>query len=312
MRRLPYLQIRTNISLFITDIPQARYQAEVFRYKNKTSADSILSHNSLFLRMFANIIKCTMINGTQFSNLLSEISQLKEQVEEILKNGNISIPAINRGMESALSIVETFKSLQAEQIDRLSHSIADQQIELTQLNRIYEKYQHSIEEQKKKMEELLEQMQNLRQPIIPESPQTILIKEENREEPCAGFSEKPRDISEETVQSLPIPSAEEPEEREPVAPAASATHEQGTYLLSDLLEKKNLSDFRKAFSLNDRFRFKRELFGNNEDAMNTVISELNDIRTYEESMNYIENKLQWDKEQEAVSDFIKLLEKRFL
>ena len=46
--------------------------------------------------------------------------------------------------------------------------------------------------------------------------------------------------------------------------------------------------------------------------MNTVISELNDIRTYEESMNYIENKLQWDKEQEAVSDFIKLLEKRFL
>ena len=253
-----------------------------------------------------------MINGTQFSNLLSEISQLKEQVEEILKNGNISIPAINRGMESALSIVETFKSLQAEQIDRLSHSIADQQIELTQLNRIYEKYQHSIEEQKKKMEELLEQMQNLRQPIIPESPQTILIKEENREEPCAGFSEKPRDIYEETVQSLPIPSAEEPEEREPVAPAASATHEQETYLLSDLLEKKNLSDFRKAFSLNDRFRFKRELFGNNEDAMNTVISELNDIRTYEESMNYIENKLQWDKEQEAVSDFIKLLEKRFL
>ncbi|MCS3064474.1 hypothetical protein NXX40_20010 [Parabacteroides distasonis] len=53
------------------------------------------------------------------------------------------------------------------------------------------------------------------------------------------------------------------------------------------MEKKNLSDFRKAFSLNDRFRFRRELFGGNEEKMNKAISDLNDLSSYEESVTYL-------------------------
>ena len=86
---------------------------------------------------------------------------------------------------------------------------------------------------------------------------------------------------------------------------------QGVFL-SDILEKKNLSDFRKAFSLNDRFRFRRELFGGNEDKMNEAITDLNDIHSYEESVTYLNNELKWNIEDEAVADFLKLLEKRFL
>lgn len=86
---------------------------------------------------------------------------------------------------------------------------------------------------------------------------------------------------------------------------------QGVFL-SDILEKKNLSDFRKAFSLNDRFRFRRELFGGNEDKMNKAITDLNDIHSYEESVTYLNNELKWNIEDEAVADFLKLLEKRFL
>lgn len=86
---------------------------------------------------------------------------------------------------------------------------------------------------------------------------------------------------------------------------------QGVFL-SDLLEKKNLSDFRKAFSLNDRFRFRRELFGGDEEKMNKAITDLNDIHSYEESVTYLNNELKWNIEDEAVADFIKLLEKRFL
>lgn len=89
------------------------------------------------------------------------------------------------------------------------------------------------------------------------------------------------------------------------------TEKQGIFL-SDLLEKKNLSDFRKAFSLNDRFRFRRELFGGDEEKMNKAITDLNDIHSYEESVAYLNNKLKWNIEDEAVADFIKLLEKRFL
>lgn len=82
--------------------------------------------------------------------------------------------------------------------------------------------------------------------------------------------------------------------------------------LNEILEKQSLSDFRKAFSLNDRFRFRRELFGGDEARMNKAISDLNEIHSYEESVTYLNNELKWNVEDAAVADFMKLLEKRFL
>lgn len=81
--------------------------------------------------------------------------------------------------------------------------------------------------------------------------------------------------------------------------------------LNDILEKRNLSDFRKAFSLNDRFRFRRELFGGSEERMNSAINDLNMVASLEESLSYLKNKLNWNMEDAPVADFIKLLEKRF-
>lgn len=81
--------------------------------------------------------------------------------------------------------------------------------------------------------------------------------------------------------------------------------------LNDVLEKKNLTDFRKAFSLNDRFYFRRELFGGDEAKMNKVIADLNDIQSYEESLQYLHNKQNWDTKSAPVADFFALLEKRF-
>lgn len=128
------------------------------------------------------------------------------------------------------------------------------------------------------------------------------------------------------IGSLPEPSASvvaepevvAPEVEEPVVEAAAepeiktvVADKQGVSL-SDMLEKKNLSDFRKAFSLNDRFRFRRELFGGDEEKMNKAIADLNGIRSYEDSVAYLNDELKWNVEDEAVADFLKLLEKRFL
>lgn len=90
------------------------------------------------------------------------------------------------------------------------------------------------------------------------------------------------------------------------------SNERTGLFLNDLLEKNNLSDFRKAFSLNDRFRFRRELFGGDEERMNKAINELNELHSYEDSISYLNDELKWNIEDEAVADFIKLLEKRFL
>lgn len=87
--------------------------------------------------------------------------------------------------------------------------------------------------------------------------------------------------------------------------------EKPSISLNEVLEKKNLSDFRKAFSLNDRFRFRRELFGGDEEKMNRAVRELNELHTFEDSIAYLHNQLQWNVEDAAVADFIQLLEKRF-
>lgn len=136
-----------------------------------------------------------------------------------------------------------------------------------------------------------------------------------------------------TPPSAPLSPADRPEITEsipsaPVAPGADSREtpmartrplvspqltigEKPAISLNEVLEKKNLSDFRKAFSLNDRFRFRRELFGGDEEKMNRAIRDLNELHTFEDSITYLHNELQWNVDDAAVADFIQLLEKRF-
>jgi hypothetical protein len=96
-----------------------------------------------------------------------------------------------------------------------------------------------------------------------------------------------------------------------LAPAPAAAEEKPLISLNDALEKKKLSDFRKAFNLNDRFYFRKELFGGDEAKMNKVLTDLNEIHSYEESLKYLNETQNWDTENTIVATFLKLLEKRF-
>ena len=78
------------------------------------------------------------------------------------------------------------------------------------------------------------------------------------------------------------------------------------------MEKAKLTDLRKAFTLNDRFRFCRELFGGDEQQMNCVISELNETASYGQALVLLKNVTDWDFENDSVIDFLKLVERRFL
>lgn len=149
--------------------------------------------------------------------------------------------------------------------------------------------------------------------------ETVIVREPEIEpevkEPVREIIiEKPETIiqPEIIISPEPVVTTQAKPEKQAEAPHKPITTEKQGVFLSDILEKKNLSDFRKAFSLNDRFRFRRELFGGNEEKMNKAITDLNDIHSYEESVTYLNNELKWNIEDEAVADFIKLLEKRFL
>ena len=178
------------------------------------------------------------------------------------------------------------------------------------LNDLHSLETAQIEMLRKQMEAHQALIQSLPNPVATAVPAPEEYKPEVKEEPVAEPVIVPEPKME-PVQEVIIEKTEiVTEQSEP--PHKSVTSEKQNVFLSDILEKKNLSDFRKAFSLNDRFRFRRELFGGNEEKMNKAITDLNDIHSYEESVTYLNNELKWNIEDEAVADFIKLLEKRFL
>ena len=118
----------------------------------------------------------------------------------------------------------------------------------------------------------------------------------------------------------PIPAADElpsvqpaPVSRNTAPPAASSSfREKAETSLNDRMEKAKLTDLRKAFTLNDRFRFCRELFGGDEQRMSRVVSELNEICSYKTSLAHLKSVTDWDFKNDSVLDFLKLVERRFL
>lgn len=65
------------------------------------------------------------------------------------------------------------------------------------------------------------------------------------------------------------------------------------------------------FTLNDRFRFKRELFGNSDADFNNTLALVASMENYDEAEDYFLNELQWDPAREDVKDFLDILKKYF-
>lgn len=81
--------------------------------------------------------------------------------------------------------------------------------------------------------------------------------------------------------------------------------------LEELLSRRLTRDLKKAISLNDWFRFKRELFGDNENLMDSTITYLNGLGSFDEAGGYIRKAFSWDMDSAAAQDFMNILEKRF-
>lgn len=74
---------------------------------------------------------------------------------------------------------------------------------------------------------------------------------------------------------------------------------------------KPITDLRRAISLNDSFRFVRELFGGDAGRMNAVVEQLGKASSLDEAMEIWHSEAHLDEENEAVADFMELLRKYF-
>lgn len=72
-----------------------------------------------------------------------------------------------------------------------------------------------------------------------------------------------------------------------------------------------IADRPAEFSINDKFRFRRELFGNSDVELNEALNVINAMSSIAEIEDYFYNDLCWDPENEDVKDFIRIVSARF-
>ena len=95
------------------------------------------------------------------------------------------------------------------------------------------------------------------------------------------------------------PAAEEPESEEKIT-------------VDEAYIRNKSKDLSNAFSINDMFRFRRELFGNNAAEMTDAINLVDAMQSYDEAEDYFYNELGWDKDSEEVTEFMTIIKNHFI
>ncbi len=109
--------------------------------------------------------------------------------------------------------------------------------------------------------------------------------------------------------SRDIEISKEPEPAPAIAKPASVVEEQVSPKAA--VYGKPVDDIRQAISLGDRFLYQRELFGQNAELMQRTLTEINELKSFDEAMTYIGSRFQWDTESNSYQQFIVSLHRRF-
>ena len=81
--------------------------------------------------------------------------------------------------------------------------------------------------------------------------------------------------------------------------------------LDEKLARNNSKNLRKAFSLNDKFRFRRELFSNSDTEMTDTLNLIEAMSSYSEAEEYFFTDMQWDPKLPEVEDFMLIIKNHF-
>ncbi|EFF53489.1 conserved hypothetical protein [Bacteroides ovatus SD CMC 3f] len=171
-------------------------------------------------------------------------------------------------------------------------------------------------------------------PVIIQSLESVVVKEDEEgeaivaeekpvviaaaAETAAAAAEEEEEEEEEEEAAAEEEEEEEEEEgkkeepaivEEPVVETVVKEEEPKSAVLGESL--KLSAGLRHAISLNDSFRFSRELFGGNTDLMNRVIEQISVMSSYKTAVAFLSSKVELNEEKEAVNDFLELLKKYF-
>ncbi len=137
---------------------------------------------------------------------------------------------------------------------------------------------------------------------VPEPDPEELPEAEDEPDITVEFIEAQEDVLPEPEEEMPVP---------PVPTEFPEMDEPEILRVDEKLQRTLSKDIRKAISVNDRFRFQRELFAGSANAMNTAIEHIEMMNSYGNAELYFFSQLNWDRENEVVQDFMNLVRNHF-
>lgn len=170
----------------------------------------------------------------------------------------------------------------------------------------------------RKARQLAEGLEESAAPDLDTVPETVVAVEKPAPVPApapvaAPVPEAPaeEEPAAEAEKQTEEPEAEEVAESVHFEEAEDAGEEPAVLTLDEKLARERATDISKAFTLNDRFRFCRELFRNSNDEFKETLEVIGTMSDMEEAEEYFYNDLCWDPEKDEVKEFMAIVAKHF-
>ena len=154
----------------------------------------------------------------------------------------------------------------------------------------------NILQMRDRLDQMLTELDTVQKPVEGESIQPILTEKEIEETILEEVEEE-----KETLQVVESQSQIEVQETIKNVSAGSILGER----------IRPVTDLRQSISLNDSFRFSRELFNGDSEQMNRVIEQISEMSSLDTAIAFLYSKVNVDEENEAMIDFQELLKKYF-
>ncbi len=148
------------------------------------------------------------------------------------------------------------------------------------------------------------------EPVV--APEPSVVQPEPAPEPTPVSEPEPTPVDEPESEPVEAPTPA-PEEVEPEAESEEfePDPDDQPLTLDEALHRDMTKDLRQAFSLNDRYRYRRELFGNSDSVMNETLNLIEAMHSFDEAEDYFYNDLQWEHDSPEVADFMVIIKNHF-
>ena len=150
------------------------------------------------------------------------------------------------------------------------------------------------------------------EPVVAPESEPSVVQPEPAPEPTPVSEPEPTPVDEPEPEPVEAPTPA-PEEVEPEAESEEfePDPDDQPLTLDEALQRDMTKDLRQAFSLNDRYRYRRELFGNSDSVMNETLNLIEAMHSFDEAEDYFYNDLQWEHDSPEVADFMVIIKNHF-